>query len=150
MINSSIAPSDSEILADVYESSPDKFPDLTSEQFLENIDWRIYTEWCMDTYRGPSAQWTCSRHQEYEKNTPIAQWIAEETHFAIERLMQDGQNITEEVRDATRTRVVQAIAQRAMELFGTWKEHQWPSKDDPRNLRVSLAPYLMTKEEMQA
>lgn len=134
---------DQRALADTFVESPGTIPELSPGGFVVHMDQRIYTEWCMDGCKG--AQRQVQRYLDYQKVGPFAQWIADETHYALERLMQAGQGkINEEMYQQMRMKVVRAAATRAMELFRTWKQHQRPPDDDPRNLRASLEPYLST------
>ncbi|MEK7218081.1 MAG: hypothetical protein AAB728_01305 [Patescibacteria group bacterium] len=140
MINTRGIPEEErKILAAAYDLV--SIPNLDTERFLGNIDWRLYTEHCMDGHLS-SYGWG-NAYEDYEQVMPIRQWINDETHYALERLVKDSpQKINDAVYRAMRIRVVQAIAHRAIELLSTWEKHQWPPNDDPRNLRASLASYL--------
>jgi hypothetical protein len=151
-----IPEADGDIIADIYERSPQKVFNCppktaiprTAQEFVGDLDWRIYTEWCMEGYPGATRKkdgrgWD-ERYKDYEQVDPYSQWINRETHFALERLMQKNPTaMTDELHRSTRIKVVQAAAKRAIELFASWGD-PWSAspKEDQRNLRTSLKEYL--------
>lgn len=115
----------------------------TPVDFLAEIQWRIYTEWCC----GEGMSKDHSRYQ----GKAFQQWVTDETHFAMERAgftwdKERGHFHPDDeaanVYAATRANVVRAIALRASEFFHATDERRVPKKGDPLNLRSSLEPNM--------
>jgi hypothetical protein len=55
-----------------YETRP--LPDFSTQDFVYKIEWRLYTEWCMNN------DW--HKHR-YYRNDGLIEWLADETHYAL-------------------------------------------------------------------
>ena len=109
----------------------DAVPSKTPKQFVGDIVRRIYTEIC---YANKQAS-----HSMADAGRAFEQWVDRETHFEREMPGRDQEEYAK-VRQA----ILYAVATRAAELFGAWNGNTYPqnSREDPRNLRTSLFPYL--------
>ncbi len=136
--------SDARAIIQAYSQSPNKIPDLSPPQFARNIDSRTYTEWCLNHpwYRGYSGE-------------GFNRFVADETHYELERqgfvwdprqkhfseTGSNGHHISQ-AYPRTRGNVMKALTERAIEFFRPCKSYLWPADDDPKNLRISLEPWI--------
>ena len=118
--------------------------------FVNAIAWRIYTEACMN-----SEERTNGFDPDTYKGEALLKFIDDETLFASKRAYEKGLELTS---GQIRTKVLQGLVKRAIELFGSWNgydemsppsrkeedEHEVPKfiYEDKRNLRSNLEPYI--------
>jgi hypothetical protein len=128
-----IPDADRKILKDAYDAHPGKISKMDAETFVDEIAWRLYTEWCCNS--GESG----ARHHFYGyERQPYHHWVNDETHYALE-----GAQVDQAKYQQVRTAILRGIVSRAVELFSEWdRTNVVPQKDDKRNLRASLKPYL--------
>jgi hypothetical protein len=136
-------PADAAQMALFYHTFPEKLGDLTGEQVVNNMEWRVYTEWCMGEGSG-------TEHRDY-RGKGFDSWVRNETHLALERA---GFQWDDESRrfnadgdfdatyQATRARVLDAVVKRSVDFLKDCRDYQWVPDGNPDNLRVSLAEYM--------
>jgi hypothetical protein len=157
---SEIPEKDFELLMDLYDSLPHPNLHNLNWDFVNDVDSRIYTEWCMCT------GW--DKHAKYEGEGYTA-FVREQTHLELERkgyLWNEQEKRFENLKnneqyEQSRHRVLGGLALRAIELFSDWNgETSPPSRvegtgsairciyDDWRNLRCSLQDYISRFESL--
>lgn len=118
--------------------------------FVNAIAWRVYTEECMN----PEKRANGFNPNTYKGET-LLKFINDETIFASKRAHEKSLTLT---GDEIRTKVLEGLVKRAVELFGAWRgydEISPPSRkeedeqgvpkyiyEDRRNLRDNLEPYV--------
>ena len=131
------------IMSTFYDRKPEKVEDLTGGMVANNIEYRVYIEWCCD----------CRDVDHWSYNgEAFNKWVRDETHLALERadfkwdqkqnrFNSDGD--FNQVYQQARKRVLEAVVGRAVELFRDWQGQTSPqTRNDTRNLRDSLEAYL--------
>ncbi|MBI2636431.1 hypothetical protein HYW84_03870 [Candidatus Peregrinibacteria bacterium] len=140
-MNKGIPEADSKLLEEKYSQSPAKIADMDPRKFVDNIAWRLYTEWCCDPANAAES------YRSYDGQA-YRQWVEQETHYAMQRRRNEhpqGGDVHQQVR----TKIVEAVVSRAIELFSDWEGHTYPkNKEDKRNLRASLQPYIDQRHEV--
>src|SRR3989338_1849820 len=121
-----------------YEHYPLKFSDVSPHDFMDHIEWRLYTEFCLTT------PW---ENHKYYDGSVFREFIQKETHYAFERsghlwmrgsgCFVGGENI-EQVYTATRERVLEAFTHKAIDFFKACPDHCFPTRESTQNLRGSL------------
>jgi hypothetical protein len=133
---------DKEKISRFYDESPQKLGELSSKEFIHNMEWRLYTEYCFNS--------TWSEHNFYDGST-YRNWVKDETHYALERVgykWDENRGRFIDSKDfnmkyaAMRDQVLGAVAKRSVEFLGKCREFQWPLDDNTENLRMSLEAYL--------
>ncbi|GEM_PF-1633141 len=138
--------SDARAIIQAYSESPNKIADLSAPQFAHNIDHRTYMEWCFNT------PWTTHT---YYSGEGLNRFVADETHYELERqgfrwnpwqkhfseTGSNGRHISQ-AYPRTRGNVMKALTERAIEFFIPCKNYLWPADDNPKNLRISLEPWI--------
>jgi hypothetical protein len=113
-------------------------------KFIDDVNWRLYTEWCMDTPKNKDIPgW--KRHLNYD-GEGFTDWVRDETHFAISRSGKYSWNeekkffegLSSEKYKSIRQEVITAVVKCAIEFFKTGGAY----REDSLNLRQSLKPYL--------
>jgi len=143
-------------MAQYYEINPKKISGLPTDEFLWNIQWRVYTEWCLQN------RWLVESHGSY-KGTAFKEWIDAETHCVMGRagfkwepiqyqdgkwhpleyqfVSKDGQDVTSAYQTA-KQKVLQAVVARGIDFLKASEGSTMPKEGDNRNLRGSLESYL--------
>ncbi len=137
----------------------------TPIQFVFNVDWRTYTEWCMDANGGlkkdAEGRYCVNYCYDYE-GQGLTDFVRNETHLELvrkgfqwnkEENRFNGLN-QEQYQDAKR-RVMGAVVLRAANLFLDWQGNTYPPHrvetsgqrkeyvyDDRRNLRENLEKHI--------
>lgn len=114
---------DRKILINIYEDMNDKLCGLSSQSFVNNIAWRIYTEWCMDPDE--------SGNSDTYDGEAFRKFIDDETYWAIKRL---NRHVPDEESKNIRRKVFEGLVNRADEFFRT--------DSGKENLRCSLEKYI--------
>ncbi|MBT4166472.1 hypothetical protein HOE04_05520 [archaeon] len=115
-----------------YEGSPNKL-NLSAEDFMGNLEWRIYTEFCLDNPQG--------NHRDYVGSQGFEKYILDEIHYEHERKGFEGYEI--EIRDKT----LRAFTERGISFLKFCKDYRWPMEGDDGNLRVSLEKWMPVHSE---
>jgi hypothetical protein len=128
-------------LVQAYETTPHDGLKHTPGKFVMDIGWRVYTEWCTSE----ESKWP--EHRNYHGQA-LTKFIDDEVIYATDRAHCKGL-LNEKVKlGEIRGRVLDAIVKRAVKLFSDWEGHTYPKcdaddeREDKRNLRTSLEPYL--------
>ncbi|MFA5856878.1 MAG: hypothetical protein WC867_05945 [Candidatus Pacearchaeota archaeon] len=140
------SPEDAFQMVVFYETSSNKLKGLNGDKLVENIEWRVYTEWCCNINESGS-----NLPKDYF-GEGFNDWVNKETHFALERagyewVEKEGRFKTTdesvyEIYHATRDKVLKAVVRRAVEFFKDCKDYQWVQYEEPKNIRVSLEQYM--------
>src|SRR3989338_189503 len=136
-ISRDIPINDAVALREIYRRTPHDRLEDSPFTFVEDIAWRIYTEWCLS----PESQ--CKYHNDYHGQA-FTKFVDDETFFAMNRVIEKGlvQGGTQTHKEI-RYRVLEAIVKRAIELFSDWNSVKFPKMlDDKRNLRADLREYI--------
>lgn len=136
---------DTAMMASFYDSSPERLHGVTGDKLVDNIEWRIYTEWCCNRDESDFKD-----HRFYTGHA-FNDWVTKETHYTLERAgfnwdRQEGRfdangTFDQTYRDA-KSAVLIAVVRRAVDFFKECEEYKWPWKGDTRNLRAPLEPYI--------
>ena len=111
-----------------YDQHPQKIASVNPKDFVRNIAWRIYTEWCLDKEESKNMN-LCFGYN----GRSYLKWVADERLYASQR-KQD---------HMSREAILSGVVNRAVELFGDWKGKTHSGENqDRRNLRGSLEQYL--------
>jgi len=138
-------PEDAVLMASCYDSNPEKLDGVKGEDLVDNIEWRIYTEWCCNR---DESVW--EDHVRYH-GQGLSNWVRNETHFTLERAgyewdSREGRfnanGSFDETYRATRADVLKAVVRRAFDFFKDCKDYKWVPDGNPENLRVSLEQYM--------
>jgi hypothetical protein len=147
-------------LAELYERTPHEGLSLSPEGFVLRLSWRFYTEWCLEDilkretdpdYKGKNHCWDYF-------GQGFVDFVRDETYYASERAVKSGLIQTpadSKTGDEIRTKVLEAVVKRAVELFTAWSEVNPPYRreedstgranyiyEDERNLRCDLREYI--------
>ncbi len=138
-ISRDIPSNDAIILRELYQRFHCSSLSQSSFSFVENIAWRIYTEWSMS----PESQG--KDHYNGYHGQAFTKFIDDETFYSMNRAFKSGKiqdrgNITfKEIR----YKVLESIVKRAIELFRDWNGSTTPLViEDKRNLRTDLREYI--------
>ena len=112
---------DREVLIDAHSKIKDA--PFFSHDFVDNIAWRVYTEWCMS----PSEK----GNPDLYDGQPFKDFVNDETHYAIERM---GRYVSPDEANQVRNNVLGGLAKRAVDFFRDINP-DW-------NLREDLSQYL--------
>ncbi len=135
-------------IVEAFSRSPSRIDKFSPEDFLHELGFRIYTEWCLCTSPGV--------HRTYDGHA-FKKYVSDEIHYALERqgfiwsegekrfneTSSNNQNIGQAYIE-TRRKVLEALTESAIDFFkscGT--KDMWPSREDTRNIRRSLEPWLV-------
>lgn len=137
---------DAKRLAQIYERAPHEGLKLSPENFILELSYRFYTEWCMNT---PG-----NSHKDYAGEGFVI-FAKNETHYELERrgfswnkdekIFRDslGHALSNKDYEYVKERVLEAIVKRAVLLLRDWKGIYSPEdKNDKRNLRNNLKEYM--------
>lgn len=94
---------------------------------------RLYTEYCLQM----NAEVGWKNYDEFDGQN-YRKWIDDETHYAIERLRNNGLVITHQIYIDVHTKVIKAAILRAAVLLEEWDGSRPKNKDDNRNLQAPL------------
>lgn len=94
---------------------------------------RLYTEYCLQM----NAEVGWGNYDEFDGQN-YRKWIDDETHYAIERLRNDGLVMTHQIYIDVHTKVIKAAILRAAMLLKEWDGSRPKNEDDNRNLQAPL------------
>lgn len=110
-------------LINIHENMKDKLWGLSSQSLVNNIAWRIYTEWCMNPEeRG---------NPDLYNGEAFKKFIDDESYYAIKRL---NKYVSDSESENIRNKVFEGLVKRADEFFYT--------NNKKENLRGSLEKYI--------
>ncbi len=126
-------------LLEIYSNVPHERLSTSPPRFVDNIAWRVYTEACTN----PGEKFDSTTYH----GQALMEFIGREMQFASERASKKGLLEQPPFKDnpleTISTKVLEAIVNRAIELFSDWRGITSPaSEEDKRNLRTSLEPYI--------